>query len=586
MKPTPKAEIRLEPKTPNPSHALRPVKSLGTLVCGIALLAGLTATAQTLAPDFAGSYSVRDLGAAGDVPGAYGGIVFKAGASNVLLVAGDAGNPTAKIYQIHLTRDTQNHITAFATTASYVADAPGIPPEQPLDVQGGIGGGLAYGPGGVLFYTSQMDEGISQIPPGATGPTKQTRLRDLGMSDRPDAVLLVPPGFPGAGTLKVLTRSSGWYDVPFAGDGAGTYTLSAPTKSIEIVSYASGLAFVHGNQPGFGKDSVLIPSDLDDRVVTYQVDAAGDPIASTLRDFLTDFYLVRGATVDPVTGDILLASGDGNRPRIVLAGQLAVAPMQVQITSPTNNSSFTAPATLYISADATEAGGTVQRVEFYVGSTRVGSDDSLPFGAPPVDEPAGDYTLTAVAFDGGGNATTSAPVHISVVNDSPVVTLVYPTNNTVLGECSDLTLVAQVTPGNGDIAAVEFLDGAANLGVSHSAWDFAPYRWTVPDIGAGTRTFSVTVTDKNGLTGRAVATNVVVQPLPPNTLKIHRHQPDQLKFCFRGVEGSNYVWETTAGLSKPQWTPWLTNTAPAGRWQVTTPFNSDTPQGFFRVRRP
>ena len=132
--------------------------------------------------------------------------------------------------------------------------------------------------------------------------------------------------------------------------------------------------------------------------------------------------------------------------------------------------------------------------------------------------------LTAVAIDGSGNATTSAPVHISVVNYAPQVTLAYPTNNMVFGPCSDLTLIANVQPGNSEIATVEFFRGTNSLSVSHRPWNVAPYFWTDQDLDEGTGTYSVRVTDQNGLTGVAVVTNIVVQPLPLHKLVIHHYQ--------------------------------------------------------------
>jgi len=76
-----------------------------------------------------------------------------------------------------------------------------------------------------------------------------------------------------------------------------------------------------------------------------------------------------------------------------------------------------------------------------------------------------------------------------------------------------------------------------------------------------------------------------VQPLPLNKLVLHRFVPDQLKFCFKGVAGSNYVWETAANLVSPKWAPFLTNTAAAAKRQVTNQFDSRVPTGFYRTRR-
>jgi hypothetical protein len=550
------------------------------------ILSTLGTVGQTLSPAFVGSYSVRDLGAAGDVPGGYGALLFKAGDSNTLFVAGNSDDPTAKIYQIRVTRDSQNHITGFAATSSRFADAPGIPPQQPLDVEGGIDGGLDYGPGGVLFYTTYYDGSISQIKPGATSPGKQTRMSALGIDGAGGALLFVPAGFSGAGRLKLAGATSfQWFDTAVTADGTGTYNIAAPAKTIEIVNYARGLIYVKAGRPVFAHDSVVITSEGDDRVVTYEVDSNGDPIPATLREVLTGYYRVKGATRDPVTGDFLFANGDFNSPRIVLVGVLGVGQTQVQITAPADGSSYTAPGTFLVNAEATQPGGSIARVDFYLGASLLFSASHPPFGAFADSLPAGSYTLTAVAVDGSGNATTSAPVHVSVVNNGPHVTLVYPTNNTVLAACSSLTMVAQVQPGNAGIVSVEFFEGPTRVSVSHDPYNFEPYRWTAQDLDEGTRVFSVTVTDGNGLMSAAFATNVVVEPLPPNKLVIHHFVPDQLKFCFKGVAGSNYVWETEPHLLPPQWAPLLTNTATAAKLQVTNQFDNRIPSGFYRTRR-
>ncbi len=546
------------------------------LVC----LSTFSGPAQTLGPDFSSIYSVRDVGAAGDVPSAYGAVVFKAGDPETLLVAGSMGDLAAKIYQVKVTRDAQKHITGFAATASFFADATGV------NSGWGIDGGMDYAPNGVLFYTSTHEGGISQIKPGSTAPGKQVLMSDLGMDGGGGGLLFVPAGFPGAGRLKLSgAASSSWYDTTVTADGGGTYDIAPVGNYIEIVNYGQGLAYVQAGKPAFAKSSVLIASMQNDRIVAYEVDANGDPVASTLRDFLTDYYLVTGITVDPITGDFLAATSDGNSPHIVLIGNLSVSQTQVHITAPAEGSSFTAPATFPVNAEATQPGGSIARVDIYQDTKLLASVSGGSYSTLADSLLAGQYAFTAVAFDGGGNATTSAPVHISVVNNGPGITLVYPTNNTTLAACTDLRMVANLQPGNSEIASVTFFDGSTILGVSHEAYDFQPYRWSELDLDAGTRIFSVMVTDKNGFSSVAVATNVVILPLQLNKMTLHHYATNQLKFCFRGQTGSNYVWESTTNLMSPKWAPFQTNTATAGRLQVTNTLDSHLRSQYFRSRQ-
>ena len=94
------------------------------------------------------------------------------------------------------------------------------------------------------------------------------------------------------------------------------------------------------------------------------------------------------------------------------------------------------------------------------------------------------------------------------------------------------------------------------------------------------------MTDNNGLSSVAVATNVTVLPLPVNKLVLHHYVADQLKFCFKGIPGSNYVWEATPSLTAPVWTPFLTNIAGATKTQVTNQFDNRSPSRDYRTRRP
>jgi photosystem II stability/assembly factor-like uncharacterized protein len=86
----------------------------------------------------------------------------------------------------------------------------------------------------------------------------------------------------------------------------------------------------------------------------------------------------------------------------------------VSITNPSNGQTFNAPATVAINATATDSDGTITKVEFYNGSTKLGEDLSSPYSYSWSSVPAGNYSLTARAFDNAGASTNSAAISISV----------------------------------------------------------------------------------------------------------------------------------------------------------------------------
>jgi pectate lyase len=109
-------------------------------------------------------------------------------------------------------------------------------------------------------------------------------------------------------------------------------------------------------------------------------------------------------------------------PGIVMAGAGASGgtlpptnnPPTVSITSPANGATFTAPASVTINATAADSDGTVSKVDFYQGTTLLGTDTSSPYSYAWTNVAAGSYSLTAKATDNGGAATTSSTVNITV----------------------------------------------------------------------------------------------------------------------------------------------------------------------------
>jgi hypothetical protein len=89
-------------------------------------------------------------------------------------------------------------------------------------------------------------------------------------------------------------------------------------------------------------------------------------------------------------------------------------PPVVAINSPAAGSTYTAPATVSVTATASDPDGTVARVDFYAGSTPIGSDTTSPYAASWSGVAAGTYALTAVARDNAGASTTSATVTVVV----------------------------------------------------------------------------------------------------------------------------------------------------------------------------
>jgi hypothetical protein len=92
------------------------------------------------------------------------------------------------------------------------------------------------------------------------------------------------------------------------------------------------------------------------------------------------------------------------------------APPSVSITGPANGLSFTAPANVSLAANASDSNGTVSRVEFYNGSTLIGTDTTSPYAFAWNNVAAGSYALSATATDNGGAVGASGTVNVTVTS--------------------------------------------------------------------------------------------------------------------------------------------------------------------------
>lgn len=269
----------------------------------ISVVSAAVGSAQTIDPSFSGSYSFVDLGSVAGVPANYGGLTLKAGDQNTLLIGGAANAANAGIYSIGVTRDGNGHITGFTGTSTLEASSPQID------------GGLAYGPGGVLFATGYPNNTLMQFKPGSTTPDKTISLSSFGIVSSTGSVQFVPPGFGGAGRMKVVSyNGGGFYDVTYAADGNGTYDITGATLTQNIGGGPEGVAYVPTGSPLLTNPTMLVSEYGLGSIALWDVDANGDPIAGTRRTFMTGLNGAEGAFIDPLTGDFLFSTfGGGNR---------------------------------------------------------------------------------------------------------------------------------------------------------------------------------------------------------------------------------------------------------------------------------
>jgi hypothetical protein len=94
-------------------------------------------------------------------------------------------------------------------------------------------------------------------------------------------------------------------------------------------------------------------------------------------------------------------------------------PPTVQLTAPAAGAAFTAPATLQLAATASDPENGLTSVQFYAGTTLLGTDSSAPYAFTWSGVAAGSYSITAVARDNDGATAASEAVGITVTAAPP-----------------------------------------------------------------------------------------------------------------------------------------------------------------------
>jgi uncharacterized protein (DUF2141 family)/regulation of enolase protein 1 (concanavalin A-like superfamily) len=181
----------------------------------------------------------------------------------------------------------------------------------------------------------------------------------------------------------------------------------------------------------------------------------------------------------------------------------------VAISSPASGASYTAPANITIQATASDSDGTVSKVDFYQGSTLIGTDTSSPYAATWSSVPAGTYSLTARATDNGGSVRTSSAVSVAVTpasNQPPTVTVTSPTSGATYAAPASITINANASDTDGSVMGVDFLAGTQMIGTDTTS----PYTASWNNVPPGSYSLTAVARDNANGTRTSAPVNVTV----------------------------------------------------------------------------
>lgn len=219
------------------------------------------------------------------------------------------------------------------------------------------------------------------------------------------------------------------------------------------------------------------------------------------------FYV--GLAVTSHKSSALAAATFSNVSVTAATTQVVNQPPTVSLTSPASGATFAAGTTISVAASAADGDGVVSRVDFYAGSTLIGSDTSSPFAISWANVAAGSYSLKAVARDNAGATTTSATRSITVSttgNKSPAVSLSSPASGATFTAPASITVTATASDTDGTIASVEFYAGSTRIGTDTTS----PYAVSWSSVPAGSYSLTAVARDNAGATTVSSARSVTV----------------------------------------------------------------------------
>ncbi|MDF2454713.1 MAG: hypothetical protein K0R51_706 [Cytophagaceae bacterium] len=217
-------------------------------------------------------------------------------------------------------------------------------------------------------------------------------------------------------------------------------TLNAGSKHAMFVKTpGNGIANQYRTSTNGGSDNYN-PRIEQDNLNWLKLSRSGNTITASYSTNGTSWTTFNTVNISMTSNVYVGLCGSGinsNTPFKPLFDQVSVtganqAP-SVSLTSPSNNALYTAPASVTLTASASDTDGTIDRVEFYEGSNLLTTVYSGSYTYNWTSVAAGSYTLTAKAYDDDNASTTSSSVSITVTGSGTCTAPAWNSSTAYLG---------------------------------------------------------------------------------------------------------------------------------------------------------
>ena len=314
---------------------------------------------------------------------------------------------------------------------------------------------------------------------------------DFLVDDIPDANNLPDTLWNSDGTVSPVA-------VALSGTVSGTVSNAPPSVLLTVPAVPSGFVYIRLADPGQNIYQLASVVRSDGKVI-----ALGDNAWTTHR-------IVRLQGQAPYLQNRLYIFDDNSTGQYTVTyAPMVPIPPTVALTSPHNGDTFSPNTTLSVAATASSLQAIVKELDFYDGSTLIGSSQTVPYTIPYLPG-IGLHTLTAVATDANGTAGTSSSVtiNVSAAAAPPNVRITGPADGIDLFAPAAVIVSASASEAGGTIAKLDFYSNGNFLGSAGNA----PYTTTLGNLPAGTYLLTAVATDTQGRTAASAPITVTVEP--------------------------------------------------------------------------
>ena len=265
----------------------------------------------------------------------------------------------------------------------------------------------------------------------ALTPDGKERWPSLDLGYRIDASPAIGP----ANVLYVLAEGEGpagqgqlVHALDLQRQGASKWTT--PFQLPSALGYSSPVIGADGRiYFGGGEKFYAVADDGTQGQLEWSFDVEGNVISSPLLAPDGMLYFGSGYGGDPGRFYALQASGPSAESpwpmfrhdlRRTANAASANSPPTIALTSPSTGSTYVSPASVTLTATASDRDGSITRVQFFVGATLLETLTNSPYSVQLNLPTPGDYVLMARATDNLGAKADSTPVTISVQPERPL----------------------------------------------------------------------------------------------------------------------------------------------------------------------